>query len=343
MARNVSAKKPVVVDTNIILNGALNPGSDAARMPELVGKFTFWVAPTSILEIDAMLVKFAPDAQLRKAVNSLISGYLAQLAALTTDDKITREPNFEEVSNDQLIGKAADAIEARVCTYNLKHFANATTPAKLLREAEFFHRAFELPHNQIEGTIMYLLRVHGIDRRLGNLIRFKDGTEIEGIKGQRLQIRKGSAVLATSTNTIPENRLSALIIRFKRNEKIIVDIWHPDGSSAIPDKVWRIGSSGRMKMVEVEAGVELWLDKFGHPGNCEFFGSSFAPISLSDTQVAAGVEVESLDASHHSEDIRQLLKNVSFGLRDDMFIASVTGATRRTTHLAAPPWSGFET
>lgn len=332
----------ILLDTCVLWAGALSPGSDAYRLAT-TSSYQFFISSTSVREMEDQLRARVDDEGKRLAIQILIEDFAKRVGAEVGDDSdLVDSAGAPPTTNDQRIALAAEALGGTVCTYNVRHFEEATTPAQLLRDDAFFERSFEVPASQTEGTILYMLRVHGLSTSIGGLLKFDDGTVVEGIDRRRLRIRfrvDGKERVKTSNSQLPDGQLLGLVVRYERDSQIIVDAWHPSGRNAVPDEEWKVGSSGNMRLVSAPTSKTLRLTNFGRPSNCEFFGASTAPTALNDRQVSLGIESESLDASYRSEELGSLLDSVEYEMvGGQVVMATASGAANHTTYLPPPPW-----
>ncbi len=332
----------IVVDTNIIWSGALSPGSNAARLVELKDRTTFYVPHQVEVELWRHIGAIGRDDLHRAGVSALVDRYLAEIGAVRLSEL---SASSSVATGDSRIIAVASQLGAAVCTYNLKDFASdvaAVTPVYLLRSANLTNFFVEEPEGNDVGTFLYLIRIWN-ENHLGMLLEFRDGTAIVGTAGRKIEVRSRAGDQSQSElckEPLPNGQRHGLVIRFVSTGKLHIDIWHPSGSNRQLNGRPTGSSGDRPLWRQSGQSNGLVLNRFWRPKWCECFGISTVPKWLDTKSIAHGVVAETLEASMRSEDVRELIGNVSvadpFG---EFAFVSVLGSDQRTKFLPASSWS----
>ncbi len=345
MNRSLNGQLPlrVVLDTNIVLCGALSPGSDSARLAELNNRVSFYVPHQVEVELWRRIAEHGRDDLHRAAVSALVDRYLAEVGAIRLSSPPKSSP---QKIDDPAIISDASRIGAAVCTYNLKHFTKkvaTVTPVSLLRTANFAAHLVEKPERADIGTFLYLIRAWN-KNALGTLLEFHGGNAVVGTEGRQIEVHStvdGQVQIKRCKEPLPNGQLHGLVIRFASNGELAIDIWHPSRSRGILSSKNTGDSGDRPLWRQGPQSHDLLLDRFWRPKRCECFGISTVPEWRSPKSIANGVRAETLEASIASEDDSDLISKVRVIDTDSEFaFALTTGSDRRTRFLPASNWIG---
>lgn len=129
----------VLLDTNIILNGAFNRFTVARELVNTTGKLNYYISYSSIREVDNLLKTNCSTKNKREKAALLVKGYLQNLGCLILspgDPRLSLE--ILDIDDRPIVSTAKEILIDTICSYNIQDIidfnGSVRTPFELVRE-----------------------------------------------------------------------------------------------------------------------------------------------------------------------------------------------------------------
>lgn len=232
----------ILLDTNVILTGALNPLGPSAQLQRIREKSTFLVSERVMRECVWNISKASPNAIVEGFARQAVEGYLGGLGAIQIEDTKCVSAICDD-PDDQIIYETAQSSRCTyVCTYNVRDFpagdVKAKTPLAILRDSQdikqedlgkpiedsnmFLHIQYPLLGRS--GTLLVIGQI--MDRASVGKILTSQAVQLFVDKDGYIQIEGDGVANQKSNIPIDEVGISALVIRYKPGN-LEVTRWRP--------------------------------------------------------------------------------------------------------------------
>ena len=241
--------KRVLIDTNVLLTGAIWRGSFADALPRYRNEFSFATAFYCIAEAERKIATHASSPEVAAVLVDLLDRYLSRLGALVLTPAHLPAALAQVASkSDRPILATAEALNFEgVCTYNVKDFGvsevQIRSPLGWLRTTTAANRYIvQRPVLGSEGTLLLGTRQFG-DDCAGLLL---EAPELVIRQHTNRAIEAAGASLKRfkpTRNRIPDGYDQLLILRYRTNGEFEVAAWSAGGG--FPPHM-RVDSSGKL-------------------------------------------------------------------------------------------------
>ncbi|MBJ7277438.1 PIN domain-containing protein [Marinobacter salarius] len=300
----------VLLDTNVVLTGALNPYGPARQLKKLVSQTDFLVSERVLNECDWNIDRKAPGQIIAQTAKTLFRRYLSDLnATVVTDVTTSRSDCYDP--DDQIILDTATANKcSAVCTYNTRDFPfdgiACVIPFQLLKQQESpqVHNYVQYPLLCERGTLLFMGQLHHRSS-MGTILRSCDSTQIF--------TDKDGYIRASGQNVQQVNVKAPLI----GSETLVLVIRYKPGFFEAAR--WRIVSGAWSKQIlttgkcnlSSKTTPALFFEK-DHRFSATVQNVSGIPTFAREKNLAHALTSGSMEAATGSLDLRYVLQHASF-------------------------------
>lgn len=214
----------VVVDACVLIDGALDPRSNAARLPELpAARFQFVICAWALSEAASVIEAQGRERQREAHVAMvLVDAFARRLPGLVVDDGGTYLPRKKDAHGKASI--AATGAHAML-TRNVDDFVGfpCVTPAELLRRADFVGTTIEMPwvDPQFDGTVAVGCRTHP-GESFGWMLAGESGERV-GLSSTGRGRAEGIGDSPTDGKPVPHEHALTIFARVRHGTEILID------------------------------------------------------------------------------------------------------------------------
>ena len=308
----------VLLDTNVVLTGALRPASPAGKLSSVRGTVTFNVTDLVMHECRRVLKEAAGGWNKRYQLAVLtVESYLKELGALLLPDKPGETPAAKA---DLRIHAAALAYGCdAICTYNPSDFptdgALTISPFGLKKRIDppTLGNFIQIPFLGDAGTLFFMGTLHH-PSSMGNILETGNGIRFSTDGDGYIRI-SGTSARVTVTAPFGGTDLTAFSFRYTSTGQFKASLWLPPTAPRWTETqgfAERILTAGQ---VQFARPVRTLL------GDGSFFGTVFGysgvPHYVHDNMIPHVIRNQCLEAVWGSEDIAALLQACKVGQTSD--------------------------
>jgi rRNA-processing protein FCF1 len=308
----------VLLDTNVVLTGALSPRSPAGQLSSVRGTVAFNVTDLVMHECRRILRQAAGGRNKRYQLAVLtVESYLKALGALLLPDDAGASPAPKA---DLRIHAAAQAYGCdTICTYNPSDFPADGVPTisplglKKRIDPPTPGNFIQVPFLGDSGTLFFMGTLHH-PSSMGNILETGNGIRFETDSNGHVRV-SGADARVIVTATFGGTDLTAFFLRYTSTGQFKASLWLPPTA---PRWTWTEGFTERI----LTAGqVQFASPVRGLLGDGSFsgvvFGYSGVPHYVRDNMIPHVIRNQCLEAVWGSEDIASLLQACQVGQTPD--------------------------
>lgn len=307
----------VLLDTNIVLNGAFNRSTVARDLIKTTNTLSYYISYSSIEEVDRLLEKNCTTLMEGKRAALLVRNYLQSLGCLILapgDPSLSLE--ILDIDDRAIVSTAKLNLIKTICSYNIKDIINfdgqVITPLELTRQygENSLKNIFSIEGQRI-GTLFSVIEPYH-KSSIGTLFNTDDGTEHFIDKNGFYSSSKSDFLYDVKNDIISGERIG-LVIRSKE-DFFEASCWMPE-----KDNKWYHGNRLTKSILAAgKVGLDSTIDlKLAtNAGKSEFWGHvvniSVVPNFIKESNIQKALGAMCLDVIYGSKNIKKLLKEMDF-------------------------------
>lgn len=303
-----------LLDTNVILSGAMRQNGPAGRLRQISSRVQFVVADCALRECRQVVELHAPNAMVAKGTLHAIDNFCLALRALQVPDA-TPPPRMtlRDPSDAPLVGAALEYGCDTVCTYNQRDFTGhgikVLSPLGILKIAAEPDAALfvQYPVLGSSGTIMLLGNLHH-ETSMGEIMVTENRVRVFNNSDGYVAVEGADVESCTMIRPLSGNDLIAFFFRYSTSGRFEASLWSPRDT-----RNWREAESfDKTVLTRGQATFsEPVTPRLVFNGNFGFYarvvGMSGIPIFVRDGRIPDAIRSMCLEAITGSEDVRELL------------------------------------
>jgi predicted nucleic acid-binding protein len=210
----------VLLDTNVILTGALNPYGPAQQLKKIVSQTEFLVSQRVLDECDWNIDGKAPSQIIAQTAKTLFRRYLSDLNAKTVGDVTTSRSDCYDPDDQVILDTAISNECGAVCTYNTRDFpfdgVACVIPFQLLKQQESpqVQNYVQYPLLSERGTLLFMGQLHH-KSSMGTILRSCDSTRIFNDKDGYIRATGKNVQQVNLKAPLVGSESLVLVIRYK--------------------------------------------------------------------------------------------------------------------------------
>jgi rRNA-processing protein FCF1 len=308
----------VLLDTNVVLTGALRPASPAGKLASVREKVTFNVTDLVMHECRRVLKEAAGGWNERYQLAVLtVESYLKELGALLLPDDLGTNPSPKA---DLRIHAAAKAYGCdAICTYNPSDFPADGVPTisplglKKRIDPPTLANYIQVPFLGDAGTLFFMGTLHH-HSSMGNILETANGIRFSTDGDGYIRV-SGTSVRVNVASPLGGTDLTVFFLRYTSAGQFKASLWLPPTAPRWTD------TQGFRERILTAGQLEFARPVRGLLGDGSFFGVVFGysgvPHYVRDNVIPHVIRNQCLEAVWGSADIAALLQACQVGQTPD--------------------------
>lgn len=310
----------VLLDTNVVLSGALRPASPAGQLSTVRDSVSFMVSDLVMHECRRVLREAAGGRNTRYRLAVLtVERYLQDIGALLLPDHVGEDPPAKA---DLRIHATALSYGCHaICTYNPRDFPNGqvetVSPHGLKRRygPDVLEKFVQVPILGEAGTLFFMGTLHH-HSAMGNILEAGNGLRVFADENGYVQVGRPNAPRVNVTAPLVGMEVIAFFLRYTQAGQFKASLWFPEGTS----KNW-FASERFQERVLTTGQVRFEPPLRPCLGDGSFYGVvlgySGVPHYVRDNMIPYAIHNLCLEAVWGGEDIAILLQSCVVGQTSD--------------------------
>lgn len=311
----------VLLDTNVVITGALMRSSFAGQLEIAKGEITYVITEYILREAERVVRSAAEETMIGEAAVRTIGNFVTLLGAVVIPEGSTIDASAVRDEDDRPVYAAAlhNSCDT-ICTYNLADFPESAdvrvrSPLALLQQLGpgKGYMMLQYPILDEDGTIFIQGRLHH-ETAMGEILVAQNGTRVFNDPRGYVQVTGPDVSRAKLRHRLAGDEWISFFFRYRRSGHLEAVMWMPDYTRPKPG-----GGVETRKVVLTEGTARIQppvTPKLVFNGNFGFFGAvsniSGIPLYVRDRQVPTVIRNRSLECVIGSIDVRKLLARCEF-------------------------------